>query len=77
MSQQAIQFSFDETHVCKMAESSNTKIDCENILRLRKISKTNNINEENQLKRKIDTNTLRIMWFSNSLPPQMTMKKFC
>lgn len=75
MSQQAIHLSFDERHVCKMAESLNTKIDCENILRLRKILKTNNMNKENQLKRKIDINTLKIMWFSNSLPPQMIKKQ--
>ena len=75
MSQQAIHLSFDERHVCKMAESLNTKIDCENILRLRKILKTSNMNKENQLKRKIDVNTLKIMWFSNSLPPQMIKKE--
>ena len=60
---------------CKIEEAQITKIDCENILDLRKISKqttgTKKINpKENRHK------TPRITWFSNSLHPQATIKKF-
>ena len=40
------------TICCKIAEAQITKIDCENISGLRKISKLINMNKENSSKRK-------------------------
>ena len=61
---------------CKIAEAQKiVKIDCENMLGLRKISKQiigpKKINpKENRQK------ILRFTWFDNSLHPQVTMNKF-
>ena len=65
----------DSWQSCKIAEAQITKIDCKNILDLRKISKLiirmKKINpKENRQK------TSRIMWFGNSLHSWATTNKF-
>ena len=61
---------------CKIAEAQITKINCENILGLRKISKLTIGTKEKINPKENRHKTPRFTWFGNSLHPRVTTNKF-